>query len=357
MQATEDLSPPSEDNRRKPFTMHETLENPPGGIARRTVLKATAWSAPVVAMAVATPFAAASTNADLFVRDRGLSDFSEAFNADKSQLLTFGTPLGVTIGQSYNLTPVPVGSLLTFTYDNRVFDGLSIAIAGSPVAVSSPVASGNVSTVTAVVPVELPESGGIDVDTTFATWNKDYLDGIAPFTATIAPPAGIVDPSNGDNTVTVSPTYLPTFDADTSSTVNTYQFTYPNSTEPFPWYTIATFTLRAKGAGDIPADSTFMVFTPEPVVSLTATSITLDGAPAADLLSAPTIDEYNRYTYTLTRPIASGSALHVVFDYVLSTTTPNYQPSSASVSVMPSRMGDRDPVNNATGINRPGDPA
>ncbi|MCS3843442.1 hypothetical protein [Microbacterium sp. AK031] len=35
------------------------------GIARRTVLKASAWSVPVVAAAVATPLAAASTAVDL----------------------------------------------------------------------------------------------------------------------------------------------------------------------------------------------------------------------------------------------------------------------------------------------------
>lgn len=90
------------------------------GFSRRTIVKGAAWSVPVIAAAVATPLAAASTALDLTIAGNCAGEFRAAGLASNILNALTGLlgldPATRTITVTAGTVPVPVGT--TFLLDN-----------------------------------------------------------------------------------------------------------------------------------------------------------------------------------------------------------------------------------------------
>lgn len=85
-------------------------------IDRRTLLAGAAWSVPVVALAVATPFAAASTVSNLYVQWGGFEDAAVVGTAtDSGTPITLRRPTEVDMFNGSATEPVPSGQTVTMT--------------------------------------------------------------------------------------------------------------------------------------------------------------------------------------------------------------------------------------------------
>ncbi|KJL33501.1 hypothetical protein [Microbacterium azadirachtae] len=179
---------------------------------RRTILKTTAWSVPVIAAAVATPLAAASVAPDLQLTPYPLGDTIHGVSPDGLQSYDLGmvAAFGAT---TLGTDPTPAGSVVTLTFDSRLLSGpwLTLdAYNGTVVSVTGSTTSGNVTTATFVLPVAVPAGTALTFWPHFAPpagstppWYTD-LNG---YSVSIAPPAGTTDPVLGNNTVTSNPVY------------------------------------------------------------------------------------------------------------------------------------------------------
>lgn len=181
-------------------------------VPRRTILKTAAWSVPVVAVAAATPLAAASVAADLqLVPDpRGTTVHGESPDGLQSYEFPMAASFSAT---TLGATPTPAGSVVTLTFDSRLFSGPWLTLdtfGGTVVSVAGSTTAGNVTTATFVLPVAVPAGTALTFWPHFAPpagstppWYTD----VNGYSVSIAPPAGTTDPVPGNNTVTSNPVY------------------------------------------------------------------------------------------------------------------------------------------------------
>lgn len=94
--------------------MNENTRN----IDRRTLLAGAAWSVPVVALAVATPFAAASgAISNLYVQWGGFEDAAVVGSAADSTPITLRRPTEVDMFNGSSTEPVPTGQTVAMSIE------------------------------------------------------------------------------------------------------------------------------------------------------------------------------------------------------------------------------------------------
>ncbi|MFB2596690.1 hypothetical protein ACEXQE_02760 [Herbiconiux sp. P17] len=184
----------------------------PVRLSRRTVLTAAAWSTPVVMLSVAAPAAAASGNGfDLTFDSYQAGDGLPVFNEDFTRRWVAGVPIG-TVVSNHGTVASPAGATLTVSCDSRVFrfTGMSGAFGGGterePLTITSNTVSGNLSTITGVIPYAIPAGTdsftgfrvSMDLDTV-AVYPNDGVQPVLNTTWVIGSPAGDLD--NGNDTV------------------------------------------------------------------------------------------------------------------------------------------------------------
>lgn len=89
---------------------------------RRSVLKAAAWSAPVIAVAAATPAASASAtvDVDVFLESPQLGESIAFYGPDYTTSYSWGSFLAFHVSNA-GTEDAPAGSIVQVTYDPRIF--------------------------------------------------------------------------------------------------------------------------------------------------------------------------------------------------------------------------------------------
>ena len=173
------------------------------------MLTAAAWSTPVVMLSVATPAAAASGERfDLTFDSYQAGDGITVFSADFTRRWVASVPVG-TVVSNHGTIASPAGATLTVSCDARVFrfTSMSGALGGGedrePLTITSNTVSGNVSTITGVIPYAIPAGTdsftgfrvSMDVDTV-AVYPNDNVQPVLNTTWVIGSPAGDLDTGN-----------------------------------------------------------------------------------------------------------------------------------------------------------------
>ncbi|WP_309128884.1 hypothetical protein [Microbacterium sp.] len=164
--------------------------------SRRTVLKVGAWSVPVIAAAVATPLAAASTAVDLqFWLLAG--DGYSIDNAAGTRRLNVSLPSRFSMFTTAGT--VPAGTTISIKYDNRFHFGPSAFLDAddTPLAMVGDIVSDGIrSTATFTVPVPVTTDWTV-IGLEFETNGREFHDDYATMIATaIAPGGDDPDPTN-----------------------------------------------------------------------------------------------------------------------------------------------------------------
>lgn len=293
------------------------------GINRRTVLTAAAWSAPIIATAVATPLAAASgaPQFDLFMSGLQQGSSVDLFTADLTMKYTDGFTGGFTL-MNRGPEPAPAGTIVQMRYDNRIVTPtdfeyrIGSADTQQPLSYTTPVSNGNESTVTFVLPVEVPV--GEDVFGAGTIWV--YTD----YTLDLAYPNDALDDYKVMNW------RILTSDSDTSD--NLFGALTPTTVPAnSPWgleltathtahttdrcaYNLPTaVTVTSVGPGTTPGDVTInLAVEAVPVMDATLTSLTIDGVATSGTLTS---SQRGAYTLALARPLAAGQVVQAEFAY------------------------------------------
>lgn len=190
--------------------MSDTVRPSSNGPSRRTVLKATAWSLPVVAVAAATPLAAASTTGDLLLTARTGGTTIGANDPGATEAYVLAIPPGFDV-TTIGTERTPAGATLIVTFDSRLLGDPSATMDGINAPRTPVTIDGNVATATFTLPLGIPANGTTEpLLITFATIsNGVWVTDAQPYTVTLVAPAGSPDPDTGNNTVTVAAEYSP----------------------------------------------------------------------------------------------------------------------------------------------------
>lgn len=320
--------------------MPENDLSPRRGISRRTVLKASAWSAPIVAVAAATPLASASVagvDAMIYTLTTSL-DF--VFSGDRSRLLELSVPTEATLRVNGS-SPAPAGATLAVRFDNRLMGGLSMTADGVPVPGTPETVNGDTATAVFTLPVPIPAGQDLPLAFTFERKNVTYLPDAIDSVFTLASPG---DPDEVGNTSTAVHVERESFDA---SLTMTYQ--ERTATAGGTWHLVETATITAVGPGAVPNPTLTITSAPDVTANVTATSVLLDGASRPDLLTSEAQGS-GRFAFSLSEPLPAGSTLHLVFDTELNTAeTPEFPvlPTNGRVDPgWPGHSGDRNTADN-----------
>ena len=174
--------------------------------SRRTLLRASAWSVPIIALAVATPFAAASTAVDLELAARPGGDRIGGTDPEGT------TAVDLTIPYTYDATSAgaPVANaMLVVSFDTRMMDDPSVTIEGVPATPITSELHGTTRRVTFSLPVDIPGNGEtIAIQPSFATVHRStWVADASSYVVTLLGSAGTFDPTPSNNTVTMEPQY------------------------------------------------------------------------------------------------------------------------------------------------------
>jgi len=186
--------------------MPEIVQKTTIGLSRRTILQASAWSIPVMAVAVATPLAAASTAIDLELVARPGGDRIGGTNPEGTQAVDLTLPF------TYDATSAggPVANAtLVVSFDTRLIDSPSVRIDGFPAQQIATELSGTTRTVTFSLPFDIPGNGDtIPIQPSFAVVNRTaWVPDAADYVVTLLGPGGRLDLDPSNNTVTMAPQY------------------------------------------------------------------------------------------------------------------------------------------------------
>lgn len=178
------------------------------GLRRRTILKASAWSLPVIAVAVATPLAAASTAIDLELTAQPFGDRIIVTNPEGT--LAFDATIPYTFDATTFGQAATAGTTLILSFDVRLLDDVSVAMGGEPATQLTSELTGNTRTVTFALPIPIPADGvTIPIQPFFRTINTStFVADLAPFTVTLVAPAGITESNLSNNAVTTVVQYV-----------------------------------------------------------------------------------------------------------------------------------------------------
>lgn len=184
-------------------TMHGTPR-------RRTVMKAAAWSVPVIAVAAATPAAAASTVEGPDLDLRGLSMGSTfTFYSEDGQTQYMAAEPSSFIIMNQGTVAAPLGAIVQVTYDNRIHTPTAMGYRFldngqevEPLDFVVDSVDGDKSTLSFVIPEQIPVNTSYDhaliVDIDFATDVEppnDRYDDYVPQLYTVSAD-GDIDESN-----------------------------------------------------------------------------------------------------------------------------------------------------------------
>ncbi|MDQ0643995.1 hypothetical protein [Microbacterium murale] len=323
------------------------------GVARRTVLKASAWSVPVIAAAVATPLAAASTAVDLQLR--GLSgDSVGALSPDGLRGYSIPIVAGMYARALGTTTPVAAGSTLTVSYDNRLMDGPSVTIDSTPGIAQAPIVNGNTTTVIFTLPAPIPAAEpGAQVMLGFDFSDRAWFEDIEPFSIMLLPPTGS-DADTSNNGWTSEAEYFDTTDAALSATWRPATIVNGNG-DAVACTVLETVTITANAPGDIPSGGQVTFggpqasneFTPPytyvaPFTGVTVTSAQLDGVDVSSLIGTPEVSERPSITVNTAIPAGQSLVLSLAVDVISS--APGWVWQSGYVQFFGGN--DRDQLNN-----------
>lgn len=331
---------------------------------RRTLLRAGAWSVPVIATVVATPVAAATTvsTSDLSVEGNGGS-LQLGFNADRSRYFEQSiTSLGrfFTVGEE----ATPSGSVLRVEWDSRRIPGdVELLIDESPVAVSG---SGSVGThgAYATFIIDRPIPAGVPLGQTGLSWtvrfgeaDEDFYpedEDLHPYAVLLTPPVGYEDPDMGNNGWTEQASYGDAWDAAvTDSTWSTVQV---ERTGEFPYTEnvriVEGMTIANQGTGVAPADTTGLyVWVPSALgngSNVTDLRASLNGVNAPDAVAALTVqsdESQNIYESRILVDMQPGDVIELAWDVDLPSSHPDGEYLGASTAGIMPGFGDSDTTN------------
>lgn len=182
--------------------MPETTRSTPIHPSRRTILRASAWSLPVVAVAMSAPLAAASTVIDLELTAQPFGDRIIVTNPEGTLAFDVTVPYSLdatTFGPS--ATP---GTTLVLSFDVRLLDDVMVSMQGEPATELTSELAGNTRTVTFSLPIAIPADGTtVPIQPFFATINSSTFFGdLAPLVVTLVAPAGTSESNLSNNAVT-----------------------------------------------------------------------------------------------------------------------------------------------------------
>ncbi|WP_054684092.1 hypothetical protein [Microbacterium sp. No. 7] len=315
---------------------------------RRTVLKASAWSVPVVAVATMAPAAAATNGFDL--RLLGFAGETLAkFNDDKTryveQSYTTGTALA-TVGTA----AAPAGTVVTVSFDNRLIGAVTLHVEDVEVNAATTSPSGTTTTQTFVltqaVPVAVDELSGLRVrfgPQFVDDWDAlPFYEDIAPYTVSVSPASG-ADPDTSNNGWSAAAVYGDAFDGAVSATWGETVIDVEGN--PTVARHPETATLVSRGPGAIPAGARLYFGLPEDgVTAFSVSSVTVDGDAVTDLFGALQPELYGGYHVETTREVAAGSTVVLTLSTTFAASATTY-PGTPSVSLT-TGPGETDTTNN-----------
>lgn len=296
-------------------------------IDRRAVLKAGAWSAPVILVAAAVPFAAATGSWDLSLEPPQFGADAPLFTGDLTGRYTVPDPVGYVIGNRGAAASPLAPIAITLEVDRRIWNitGLRYRPIGSTDEVDAvhgpPVIDGDIArytwTIVESVPPHATHEDGILVRPVvefLAEYPDDHLDDVVPVTWLLTPPSGDADASNDLVTWPAASTVTPAapFGAVTEAeweavVVGTSHTTYRPS----------VVTLSSVGPHPIAAGDRVLVT----VESQATSAVDVDGDALLDGVPTPglvTLDEtgpsgypYRQYYFRIGQPIPAGSVLSI----------------------------------------------
>jgi hypothetical protein len=310
------------------------------GFPRRTILKTAAWSVPVVAAAVATPFAAASDGNDVSIY-QSTTDLTWAHSSDNLRWLETGAYTDFIL-RATGPAPTPVGTLITVAYDNRYLDGPVLTTGGTSLSAAAPAVNGSRTSVTFTLPVEIPVDGtNVVVDVTWARRDVVYVEDPENLTLTIVPAA--VDPDLSNNTSVYTPRFITTYDASVTGTFTAHPYGDPSWNTS--WHMIDTVSIEALTPGDIATGGSLMVVVPVAAVSnITIGTVTIDGTPASSAVTLQSQNDSALY-FAVNAGIPAGSTMVITFAYDVTPDPVTEYPGACYASFTGNWTGDRDASN------------
>lgn len=328
------------------------------GIARRTVLKASAWSVPVIAAAVATPMAAASTAVDL-VLSGFAGDTLSALSPDELR----GYTLAITSRMNARVigtTPMAPGSSLTLSFDNRLLGDPTVEAGSVPAVAQAPTVNGNTTTVTFTLPVTIPTTtAGVAIAVNFGVWNMGvWFEDVEPYSTLLLPATGS-DSDSSNNGWTATAQYVDTSDAAVSATWRPVTIVDGNGNN-IACDVAESVTITANAPGSVPAGGTVYVSGPtastgfdipytyvDTITGITVTSALLDGDDVSGLIGTPSAG--GSFSIPVNTEILPGQSLVLALDVAVIGSTTGYAWAGGSASF--TSGFDRDTTNN--GANPP----
>ena len=186
--------------------MPATVQDTTSGPSRRTILQASAWSIPVMAVAVATPLASASTAIDLELVARPGGERIGGTNPEGTQAVD------LTIPFTYDATSAGAqvaNATLVVSFDTRLIDDPAVTMDGFPAQQIATEITGTTRTVTFSLPFDVPANGEtIAIQPSFAVMNRTaWVPDAADYVVTLLGPGGLLDLTPSNNTVTMEPQY------------------------------------------------------------------------------------------------------------------------------------------------------
>lgn len=294
------------------------------GPSRRTMMKAAAWSAPVIAVAAATPAAAASTvqGVDLYAAGLQMGNSISFFSTDLTTRYGTADPNGLTLLNKGEDT-APAGTVtVQARYDNRIFTPSKVTVSSGDPAVEVPFniisVEGNASTIAFTIPRDIPTqtdvfaSNAVRVYTYFdadlAYPNDRYDDYIAPQWTVIS-----ADDSDGTNNVfgPWTPTSEPAEPWGLTLTAETSTLSAGSCSVDVA----STVTIESVGPNSTPVAPNGRVYVDTGLISnVSLTAATLNGT---DITSDVSLERnvYGSYDYSLGQTLASGDTVVLSLDY------------------------------------------
>lgn len=229
------------------------------GVARRSVTKTAAWSVPAISVALPAPTLAASTaTIDLAVETQPFGDGVSGFSPDRLRMFDLILAGGFDV-TNLESAPAPAGSVVTLSFDRRLFTGATLTAATVAIASSGSQTNGNLMEVTFDLPTAIPVGGLVNLRPSLTRvaelpWAEDF----EPYTVAVAPASGSVDAVAANNSVSFEPRYYDTSDAALSATWRQHDLT-TGAGAPLPIDVQDTVTITANAPGDVPADSSLTI--------------------------------------------------------------------------------------------------
>lgn len=310
------------------------METSPHGIStgtkRRTVLKAAAWSAPIVAVAAATPAAAASeiTNVDLFLEPPQMGESYWFYSPDHLTSYAWGGFLGFHVSNS-GTEDAPAGTIVQLSYDPRVFEysnspTIFIGDVEHELAYTVTQLSATTATLTMTIDIPIPAQSTwesqnsvlVRMNPTYVLrYPNDTVDNPGTYSEMIVSgqDSNTANNSRGPFSPTVHNTgpYEFTLDvASTSATITRCDMTLPQ-----------TVSVTNSGYGTPEGNDPILQLDVDntAVTNVAVTSVEIDGVAVAEAdysVEGPT-DESSSWWVRVSKPLPVGATLVVEFDYTI----------------------------------------